>query len=55
MAVLRPRRVAPIRQTGGQDIRQAELALDLAQEQHPAIRRQRPAIEAGMDIEALDG
>ena len=55
MGVPGPRRIAMIRNTGGQHIRDAKLALDLAQEQHPAIRRQCAAIKAGVNIEAVNG
>jgi len=50
-----PARIAPVRETGGQNIREAGLALDLSQQQHPAVRRQRPAIEAGVNIETVNG
>jgi hypothetical protein len=50
-----PGRIAPVGEAGGQNIRDPNLALDLAQEQHPAIRRQCTAIKPGVNIEAVNG
>jgi hypothetical protein len=50
-----PGRIAPVGEAGGQNIRDPNLALDLAQEQYPAIRRQCAAIKPGVNIEAVNG
>ena len=50
-----PRRIARIREAGGQPLSDPEIALDLAQNENPCIRGQPAAIEGGGDFFAGDG
>ena len=54
MGMADTRRIARTAHASGQHGADPRLALDLAQEQHTAIRGQGPAIKTGMDIERFN-
>jgi hypothetical protein len=53
--VAEPPGVARVGQAGGQGLGDPQARLDLAQQQHAAVRGEPAAIEAGDDFLAADG